>query len=169
MDAADPIIIENLSGTIIDMNREAEREYGWKHREHIGKSIRSLIPSTSPRYGHLKKRILNVEWGLSPLLCPKSHIFSAVTAKAGFDVIVVLFDSPSMFLRIALQISRTAVVTGLIFVMQTGMLRPLGSLLTKFTLRDSCAGFPFNGPGLFRFFTSRFFLGVHIIFCLLRR
>lgn len=44
MDAADPIIIENLSGTIIDMNRQAEREYGWKRHELIGKSIRSLIP-----------------------------------------------------------------------------------------------------------------------------
>jgi PAS domain S-box-containing protein len=44
MDAADPIIIENLSGTIIDMNREAEREYGWQRHELIGKSIRSLIP-----------------------------------------------------------------------------------------------------------------------------
>ena len=44
MDAADPIIIENLSGTIIDMNREAERAYGWKRSELIGKSICSLIP-----------------------------------------------------------------------------------------------------------------------------
>ena len=44
MDAADPIIIENLAGTIIDMNREAEREYGWQRHELIGKSIRSLIP-----------------------------------------------------------------------------------------------------------------------------
>ena len=44
MDAADPIIIEDLSGIIIDMNRQAEREYGWKRSELIGKSIRSLIP-----------------------------------------------------------------------------------------------------------------------------
>jgi PAS domain S-box-containing protein len=44
MDAADPIIIENLSGIIIDMNWEAEREYGWQRQELIGKSIRSLIP-----------------------------------------------------------------------------------------------------------------------------
>jgi len=45
MDAADPIIIENLSGTILDMNREAEREYGWQRHDLIGKSIRSLIPA----------------------------------------------------------------------------------------------------------------------------
>jgi len=45
MDAADPIVIEDLSGIIIDMNRQAEREYGWHRHELIGKSIRSLIPS----------------------------------------------------------------------------------------------------------------------------
>jgi PAS domain S-box-containing protein len=44
MDAADPIIIEDMTGIIIDMNREAEREYGWQRGELIGKSIRSLIP-----------------------------------------------------------------------------------------------------------------------------
>ena len=44
MDAADPIIIENLSGTIIDMNREAERKFVWQRQELIGKSIHSLIP-----------------------------------------------------------------------------------------------------------------------------
>jgi PAS domain S-box-containing protein len=44
MDAADPIIIENLSGTILDMNRETERAYKWKRQELIGKSIKSIIP-----------------------------------------------------------------------------------------------------------------------------
>ncbi|MGD8948285.1 MAG: PAS domain S-box protein [Desulfobacterales bacterium] len=53
MDAADPIIIENLSGTIIDMNRAAEKEYRWRREELIGKSIRSLIPSA--RYRRAKR------------------------------------------------------------------------------------------------------------------
>jgi PAS domain S-box-containing protein len=57
MDAADPIIIEDLSGTIIDMNREAEREYRWQRRELIGKSIRSLIPpARHQRAEHLRER-----------------------------------------------------------------------------------------------------------------
>jgi PAS domain S-box-containing protein len=43
MDAADPIIIENLSGTILDMNREAECAYSWKRQDLIGKSIKSII------------------------------------------------------------------------------------------------------------------------------
>jgi len=50
MDAADPIIIEDLAGTIIDMNREAERVYGWKRSELIGKSIRSLLPPSRYRW-----------------------------------------------------------------------------------------------------------------------
>ena len=45
MDAADPIIIEDLSGIIVDMNREAERKFGWTRQELIGKSIRSLVPA----------------------------------------------------------------------------------------------------------------------------
>lgn len=43
-DAADPIIIEDLSGTIIDLNREAERVYGWSRAEMIGKPIRCISP-----------------------------------------------------------------------------------------------------------------------------
>jgi len=41
-DAAEPIIIEDLSGTIIEMNREAEQSYGWSRDELIGKSIKVL-------------------------------------------------------------------------------------------------------------------------------
>jgi PAS domain S-box-containing protein len=44
MDAKDPIIIEDLAGTIIDLNREAEKAYGWKRGELIGKSIRTILP-----------------------------------------------------------------------------------------------------------------------------
>jgi PAS domain S-box-containing protein len=44
MDAADPIIIESLSGTILDMNRQAESAYSWKRQDLIGKSIKSIIP-----------------------------------------------------------------------------------------------------------------------------
>jgi len=44
MDAADPIIIESLSGTILDMNRQAESAYSWKRQDLVGKSIKSIIP-----------------------------------------------------------------------------------------------------------------------------
>jgi PAS domain S-box-containing protein len=42
-DAADAIIIEDLAGTIVEMNREAERSYAWSRDELIGKSIKSLL------------------------------------------------------------------------------------------------------------------------------
>lgn len=41
-DAADAILIEDLNGTIIEMNREAEQSYGWSRDELIGKSIKVL-------------------------------------------------------------------------------------------------------------------------------
>jgi len=44
MDGADPIIVEDLSGRIVDLNREAERVYGWTRAELLGKSISVLVP-----------------------------------------------------------------------------------------------------------------------------
>ena len=44
MDAADPIVLENLAGLVIDMNREAENSYGWSRDELIGEPIRTLVP-----------------------------------------------------------------------------------------------------------------------------
>ncbi|MFO7706700.1 MAG: PAS domain S-box protein [Desulfobacterales bacterium] len=42
-DAADAILIEDLSGTIVEMNREAEKSYGWSRDELIGKSVKTLL------------------------------------------------------------------------------------------------------------------------------
>ena len=44
MDAADPIIIEDLSGIVIDANREALRAYGWTREELLGQPITSIVP-----------------------------------------------------------------------------------------------------------------------------
>jgi two-component system CheB/CheR fusion protein len=44
MDGADPIIIEDLSGHIVDLNREAERAYGWSRAELLGQPVSLLIP-----------------------------------------------------------------------------------------------------------------------------
>jgi PAS domain S-box-containing protein len=43
MEAADPIIIEDLEGKVIEMNHEAEAVYGWSRDELIGKSIYTLF------------------------------------------------------------------------------------------------------------------------------
>jgi two-component system CheB/CheR fusion protein len=43
-DGADPIIIEDLQGKIVELNAEAERVYGWSRDELIGGSITLLVP-----------------------------------------------------------------------------------------------------------------------------
>jgi two-component system CheB/CheR fusion protein len=45
MDGADPIIIEDLGGRIVDLNREAERAYGWSRDELLGQRVTKLIPA----------------------------------------------------------------------------------------------------------------------------
>jgi PAS domain S-box-containing protein len=44
MEAHDPIIIEDLEGRVIDMNKEAELSYGWKRKELIGQPIKTIVP-----------------------------------------------------------------------------------------------------------------------------
>ena len=44
MDAADPIIIEDLNGHVLDLNREAIGAYGWAEEAIIGKSILTIVP-----------------------------------------------------------------------------------------------------------------------------
>ncbi|MGI9356186.1 MAG: PAS domain S-box protein [Rhizobiaceae bacterium] len=44
MDAIDPIILEDMRGNIIDVNKETIRNYGFSREELIGKPIRTLVP-----------------------------------------------------------------------------------------------------------------------------
>lgn len=44
MDAADPIIIEDLNGHIIDLNIATEQAYGWKRAELEGRDVVQLVP-----------------------------------------------------------------------------------------------------------------------------
>ena len=61
-DAADAIIIEDLAGTVIEMNREAERSYGWSRKELIGKSIKNLfLPERLQMAWQLRQRCLKGE------------------------------------------------------------------------------------------------------------
>ncbi len=43
-DSLDPIIIEDLNGIVIEMNREAESAYGFSREELIGSSIKRIVP-----------------------------------------------------------------------------------------------------------------------------
>lgn len=44
MGAAAPILIQDDSGRVIDLNAEAERSYGWTREELLGQSIDALVP-----------------------------------------------------------------------------------------------------------------------------
>jgi PAS domain S-box-containing protein len=44
LNAADPIIIEDLQGVILEVNREAERAYGWTRDQLVGHPITRLFP-----------------------------------------------------------------------------------------------------------------------------
>ncbi|NLX12820.1 MAG: PAS domain S-box protein [Phycisphaerales bacterium] len=44
MDAVDPIIIQDLDGNILDINKQVERIYGWNRAELIGQSMKMLMP-----------------------------------------------------------------------------------------------------------------------------
>lgn len=58
-DAADSILIEDLSGTIVEMNRETEKCYGWSREELIGQSIKTLLlPDRYPYAWQLRKQCL---------------------------------------------------------------------------------------------------------------
>jgi PAS domain S-box-containing protein len=58
-DAADAILIEDLNGTIIEMNREAEQSYGWSRDELIGKSVKALLLPDRYEYAwQLRKQCL---------------------------------------------------------------------------------------------------------------
>jgi len=57
MDAADPIIIEDLSGTVVEMNREAEQAYGYSREELIGQPVTTLfIPERHDQDTKLRER-----------------------------------------------------------------------------------------------------------------
>ena len=43
LDGANPIVIEDRDGKIIDLNDETERFHGWTHKELVGKSIKKPI------------------------------------------------------------------------------------------------------------------------------
>lgn len=61
-DAADPIIIEDLNGTIIDVNAETERAYGYTRDELIGEKIAVLMAEQEVRRSiNLRRRCVSSE------------------------------------------------------------------------------------------------------------
>lgn len=44
MDSADPIFITDLNGTILNLNTQAQHDYGWTREALLGQSIKTLVP-----------------------------------------------------------------------------------------------------------------------------
>jgi PAS domain S-box-containing protein len=44
MDGADPIVIRDLAGRIVDANSEVERVFGWSRQELLGRPAKELLP-----------------------------------------------------------------------------------------------------------------------------
>ena len=44
VDSVDPIIIEDLSGVVIDLNPQAEESYGWSREELVGQPVKTVVP-----------------------------------------------------------------------------------------------------------------------------
>lgn len=62
MDGADPIIIEDLSGRIVDLNRAAAEAYGWSREELIGKNVNLLVPEEHrAQAAEFRERCRNME------------------------------------------------------------------------------------------------------------
>lgn len=60
--ASDPIVLEDLAGSILDLNEAAVRAYEWSREELIGKSITTLIdPSYHERASQARARCLRQE------------------------------------------------------------------------------------------------------------
>lgn len=56
MDGADPIVIRDLDGVILDANHETERVFGWSRDEILGKRCTHLL---APEYHHLADEVLS--------------------------------------------------------------------------------------------------------------
>jgi len=45
MDSVDPILIEDLDGNVLDMNKQAELSYGWARNELVGLAAAHAVSS----------------------------------------------------------------------------------------------------------------------------
>ena len=98
MGAADPIIIRDLDGTIIDLNAEAERAYGWTREELLGQPFKIIVPPERAaeleelqlrcRRGETVRNFDGVRWTKQGRRIPVLTTLSLLTDKKGNPVAV---------------------------------------------------------------------------------
>jgi PAS domain S-box-containing protein len=92
-DAADPIIIEDLDGIVVDLNDEAERSYGYSREELIGRPIRELVPPERHeqamdllarcRAGEEVRNVEGLRWNKQQVVSPVLLTLSALRDESG--------------------------------------------------------------------------------------
>jgi len=61
MDSIDPILIEDLDGIVVDLNKQAELSYDWARNELIGKPIKTIV--TRERYSRADELLTRCKSG----------------------------------------------------------------------------------------------------------
>ncbi len=61
-ESADPIVIEDLSGNVVEMNKAAEKLFGWRRIDLKGKQIKTIIPAD--QHKHHEKILLLCQNGV---------------------------------------------------------------------------------------------------------
>jgi len=93
MESADPIIIEDLEGKVIDMNAEAELSYGWNRKELIGQPVKTIVPPERHeqadrllarcRQGEPVRNVEGLRWNKAGKVIPVLFTLSLLTDEAG--------------------------------------------------------------------------------------
>lgn len=153
-DGADPILIEDLDGRILDLNAEAESTYGWNRDELLGSSYEVLIPpdellrARELRQRCLEKsRVRNVE----TLRCNKSGerrpnllTLSLLTDSSGQPVAVASIAKDITDRKRAEEVVRGSLARRdqFLAMLSHELRNPLGAILNATYLVEASADVP---------------------------
>ena len=152
MDGADPVIIEDLDGHIVDLNREAELTYGWGRDELLGKRIIVLVPEDRIQEAeeirrHCRNRdiVRNVDTlrkKRSGEPCPILLTLSLLTGEDGEPAGIATIAKDISTLKAAQQDAQEAVKRRdeFLAMLSHELRNPLGAVLNATEVVDRCEG-----------------------------
>jgi two-component system CheB/CheR fusion protein len=154
MDGADPIVIEDLSGHIVDLNEEALRAYRWSRQEIIGQPVSKLIPAEHVDHGEqLRERCRNQEHlrNVESIRCDRAGnchpvllTLSLLTDEAGAPIGIASIAKNIQKQKDAEQEAREAVVRRdeFLAMLSHELRNPLGAVLNSAQLIAREEGLP---------------------------
>ncbi len=151
MDAADPLIIEDLHGIIIFVNREATRCYGWSREELLGNSVEVLVPESELTRSRefraqcrVRKPTRNIETARRcklGQLCEVLLTLSLITDSIGTPVAIASSAKDISAQRKAETVARDALKRRdqFLAMLSHELRNPLGAVLNAtYVLDDNC-------------------------------